>query len=145
MKTIIKLAVIASVAVLMASCCACRRTPRKTQAPLADTEWQLIQLNGLAVKPEEGKFTLRLLSDGNRVTGVGVCNRLTGTFTTSEMRDLRFEVPAMTRMACVTGMQQEADFVRMLGGITDYAMDGKMLLLFSNGDVRAIFQAQPEK
>ena len=75
MKILLKIAIVAVAAAFMAGCCNCRSYQKKTRRPLAGTEWQLIQLGGKAVKPEEGKFTVTLLAEGNRLTGVGACNR----------------------------------------------------------------------
>ena len=58
------------------------------------------QLGGKAVKPEEGKFTVTLLAEGNRLTGVGACNRLTGAYKTDGKRTLKIGPLAATMMAC---------------------------------------------
>ena len=108
----------------------------------AGTEWQLIQLGGKAVKPEEGKFTVTLLTEGNRLTGVGACNRLMGTYKTDGKRTLKIGPLASTMMAC-PGMEQEDAFTKMLESVTHYDMDGPMLLLLSDGELRAVFQAKP--
>ena len=68
MKILLKIAIVAVAAAFMAGCCNCRSYQKKTRRPLAGTEWQLIQLGGKAVKPEEGKFTVTLLAEGNRLT-----------------------------------------------------------------------------
>ena len=67
MKILLKIAIVAVAAAFMAGCCNCRSYQKKTRRPLAGTEWQLIQLGGKAVKPEEGKFTVTLLAEGNRL------------------------------------------------------------------------------
>ena len=102
------------------------------------TQWQLVQLDGLSVQPKAGEFTIQFSAD-KRITGIGECNRLTGTFTTDPTRAIHFSMPAMTRKAC-PDMNTETEFVKMFGEITHYSMDGKMLLLLENGNVRAIFQ-----
>ena len=89
MKILLKIAIVAVAAAFMAGCCNCRSYQKKTRRPLAGTEWQLIQLGGKAVKPEEGKFTDTLLAEGNRLTGVGACNRLTGAYKTDGKRTLK--------------------------------------------------------
>ena len=63
MKILLKIAIVAVAAAFMAGCCNCRSYQKKTRRPLAGTEWQLIQLGGKAVKPEEGKFTVTLLAE----------------------------------------------------------------------------------
>mgnify|MGYP000004786835 FL=1 len=45
-------------------------------------------------------------------------------------------------MAC-PDMDQERDYTEALEATTHYDMDGPMLLLLANGELRAVFQAQP--
>ena len=49
---------------------------------------------------------------------------------------------ASTMMAC-PGMERENAFARALEATTHYDMDGPMLLLLSNGELKAVFQAKP--
>lgn len=133
MKILLKIAIVAVAAAFMAGCCNCRSYQKKTRRPLAGTEWQLIQLGGKAVKPEEGKFTVTLLAEGNR---------LTGTYKTDGKRTLKIGPLAATMMAC-PGMDEEGAFTKMLESVTHYDMDGPMLLLLSDGELRAVFQARP--
>ena len=142
MKILLRIAVVAVAGTLIAGCCNCRSYQKKTRRPLAGTEWQLIQLGGKAVKPEEGKFTVTLLAEGNRLTGVGACNRLTGAYKTDGKRTLKIGPLAATMMAC-PGMDEEGAFTKMLESVTHYDMDGPMLLLLSDGELRAVFQARP--
>ena len=122
MKILLKIAIVAVAAAFMAGCCNCRSYQKKTRRPLAGTEWQLIQLGGKAVKPEEGKFTVTLLAEGNRLTGVGACNRLTGAYKTDGKRTLKIGPLAATMMAC-PGMDEEEAFTKMLESVTHYDMD----------------------
>ena len=142
MKILLRIAVVAVAGALIAGCCNCRAYQKKARRPLVGTEWQLIQLGGKAVKPEEGKFTVTLLTEGNRLTGVGACNRLMGTYKTDGKRMLKIGPLASTMMAC-PGMEQEDAFTKMLESVTHYDMDGPMLLLLSDGELRAVFQAKP--
>lgn len=142
MKILLRIAVIAAAGALIAGCCNCRSYQTKTRRPLVGTEWQLIQLGGKSVKPEPDKFTITLLADGSRLTGVGACNRLMGSYKTDSKRTLKFGPLASTMMAC-PGMEQEDAFTRALEATTHYDMDGPMLLLLSNGDLQAVFQAKP--
>ena len=50
--------------------------------------------------------------------------------------------PVSTMMAC-PGMDEEDAFTKMLESVTHYDMDGPMLLLLSDGELRAVFQARP--
>ena len=48
----------------------------------------------------------------------------------------------LTLMAC-PGMEREHAFAQALEATTHYDMDGPMLLLLSDGELRAVFQAMP--
>lgn len=115
---------------------------KKTRRPLEGTEWQLIQLGGKSVRPEEGTFSLQFDAEKQTVSGTGACNRLSGNYTTGERRALSIGPLASTRMTC-PDMDRERDYAEALEATTHYDMDGPMLLLLSNGELRAVFQAQP--
>ena len=123
-------------------CCKCRSYQKKNRRPLIGTEWQLIQLDGRAVKPEEGKFYVMFLAEENRFAGVGACNRLMGKYETTDKGALRIGPIASTMMAC-PGMEQEDAFTKALEATTHYDMDGPMLLLLGDGELKAVFQAKP--
>lgn len=142
MKILPKLALAAAAALLCASCCPCRSYQKKTRRPLEGTEWQLIQLGGKSVRPEEGTFSLQFDAEKQTVSGTGACNRLSGNYTTGERRALSIGPLASTRMTC-PDMDRERDYTEALEATTHYDMDGPMLLLLSNGELRAVFQAQP--
>ena len=57
-------------------------------------------------------------------------------------RQLKIGPLAATMMAC-PGMDEEDAFTKMLESVTHYDMDGPMLLLLSDGELRAVFQARP--
>ena len=140
MKILLRIAVVAVTGALIAGCCNCRAYQKKARRPLAGTEWQLIQLGGETVRPEKGTFTLTLLAD--RLTAVGACNRLSGIYKTDDKRTLKLGPIASTMMAC-PGMEREHAFAQALEATTHYDMDGPMLLLLSNGELKAVFQAKP--
>lgn len=142
MKILAKFALVAALAALMASCCPCRSYQKKTRRPLVGTEWQLIQLGGKSISPQEGRYNLTLLSEESRVTGIGACNRLMGTFKEGEKRALKIGPLGSTRMAC-PGMDMEQEYFQALEATTHYDMDGPTLLLLSNGELKAVFQVKP--
>lgn len=138
------LKIAAGIALLAAafSCCNCRSFQKKNRRPLVGTEWQLVQLGGRSITPEEGKYTV-VLSDDERISGVGACNRLMGGYTLGGKNALRFGALASTRMAC-PGMETEAEFMQMFDSVVRYDMDGPMLLLLgADDDLLAVFQAKP--
>ena len=142
MKFLLRIAVIAGLAALMAGCCHCRSYQKKTRRPLVGTEWQLIQLGGETIQPQEGSFTITLSAENGQLSGVGACNRLSGTYRSDEKRSLRIGPLAATRMAC-PDLKREQAFIEALESATHYDMDGPMLLILSNGELRAVFQALP--
>ncbi|WP_195499369.1 META domain-containing protein [Alistipes timonensis] len=142
MKILLRIAVVAVTGALIAGCCNCRAYQKKARRPLTGTEWQLIQLGGETVRPEKGTFTLTLLAEGNRLTAVGACNRLSGIYKTDDKHSLKLGPIASTMMAC-PGMEREHAFAQALEATTHYDMDGPMLLLLSNGELKAVFQAKP--
>lgn len=142
MNILLKITAIALSAALVGGCCNCRSYQKKNRRPLVGTEWQLIQLDGKTVKPEAGKFTITFSSQETRFSGVGACNRLMGKYEMSEKGELKIGPIASTMMAC-PGMDQENVFTKILESTTHYDMDGPMLLLLSNGEQKAVFQAIP--
>lgn len=141
MKNLLRMTVAAALVLLMAGCCHCRSYQRKTRRPLVGTEWQLIQLGGETIRPVEGSFAMTLSAEG-QLSGVGSANRITGPYQSDERRSLKIGPLASTRMAC-PDPKHEAAFIEALESATHYDMDGPMLLILSNGELRAVFQAVP--
>lgn len=142
MKILVKIAALVALTALVAGCCNCRSYQKKTRRPLVGTEWQLVQLGGKTITPAEGKYNLTLLAEENRVAGVGACNRLMGSYKAGEKGAIKIGPLASTRMAC-PGMDDEQRYFTAIESATHYEMDGPMLLLLSNGDLVAVFQAKP--
>lgn len=143
MNRILKIAAGVILLAVAASCCNCRSYQKKNRRPLVGTEWQLVQLGDESIVPEQGKYTF-LLSDDGRISGVGACNRLMGSYTLGEKNALRFGALASTRMAC-PGMETETRFMQMFDSVVRYDMDGPMLLLLDEDDrLQAVFQAIPQ-
>ncbi len=135
-----KLAFLIFVALVMTSCCNCGRTS-KDAPTFTDTTWSLIQLGGTSLSAE-GKYEITFSVEG-RITGIGFCNRLTGSYTNGEReRTISFTPMASTKMACIES-NVESEFFQSFEGVTSYAIDGKKLYLFANGELRAVFEAQP--
>ena len=142
-RNLLLLALVLSLAGCGAAHCHCRAYQKKYRRPLTGTTWQLVQLDGRSVPTQEGRFSLVLSAEEGRFAGVGACNRLTGTFETDASWALVFGPIASTRMAC-PDEAQERKFIDALAAATHYDMDGPMLLLLSNGELRAVFQAVAE-
>lgn len=144
MKILFRILIASLILTLVTGCCACRSYQQKTRRPLIGTQWQLIQLNGKPIPAEPGKFSITLLEEDHRLTGIGACNRLSGFYEQGEDRAIKLGPLASTMMAC-PGMEREHEFNAAIESATHYDMDGPMLLLLSDGELRAVFQAVPEK
>ncbi|MCM1150772.1 MAG: META domain-containing protein [Alistipes sp.] len=147
MKYPIRILFLSVIVLLAVGCgsanCHCRAYQKKYRRPLTGTAWQLVQLDGRSVQPQEGRFSLVLSADDGRFSGVGSCNRLMGSYETDASRALKFGPVASTRRAC-PDPAQEGKFVEALEATTHYDMDGPMLLLLSEGELRAVLQAVDE-
>ena len=142
MRILSKAAVLTAVVLLAGACCPCRSYQKKTRRPLTGTQWQLVQLNGRSIQSEAGRFTITLRADDGQINGMGACNRIFGNYAEGEKRALKIGPLASTKMIC-PGADLERQFTAALEATTHYDMDGPMLLLLSNGELKAIFQALP--
>ncbi len=140
MKNSLKIGGLLAVMIFFVGCCACRSYQKQMRKPLVGTEWRLIQLGGRNIRSESGQFTVQFAEDGT-LSGVGSCNRLMGRYEQTGDRMLKIGPMASTRMACPSDEDIEAALIQTLEAIDHYDMDGPMLLLLSNGELRAVFQA----
>lgn len=140
MTRFIKLSALAALVVLVGACCPCRKHRTTENKPLVATQWQLAQLNGSVVPVQDDLFTITFGEDG-RLSGLGVCNRLMGQYEVDQTGGLKIGPMASTRMAC-PGMERESVFAEVLSGTTHYDIDGQMLMLLTDGEVKAVFQAK---
>ena len=136
-KRIVRI-IIALVALWVVACCPCRFS-RKNARPLVGTEWHLVQLRGNDVSFDAQSFNINF-GDNGTLTGIGACNRFTAPYTTGENRTIDINTIASTRRYC-----PNIEAEQMMFGELDYAahyeIDGPMLLLLKDGEIRAIFQA----
>ncbi|MCX4262995.1 MAG: META domain-containing protein [Alistipes sp.] len=131
----------AAALVAITGCCNCTSRSREVK-PLVGTDWHLVQIMGRDVQKPADSYTITFGQDG-RLNGVGDCNRLMSEYKTDDSRKLTFEYPASTRMMC-PDQASEDEFLQMLSRVTHYEMDGEQMLLLSNGELLAIFEALPE-
>jgi heat shock protein HslJ len=100
-----------------------------------------VQLNGRAVPVEGDLFTVVFGEDG-RLSGLGACNRFMGSYQTTETGGLTVgQNMASTRMFC-PDLDREQAFGDVLSGATHYEVDGDMLMLLTDGELRAVLQAR---
>ena len=130
------------VAALVAACCPCRFN-RKNAAPLIGTHWVLTQLAGKQIDngANDGNniFRCTFSADGT-LAGTGACNNFSAQYTTTGKGAITIGTIAATRMYC-PNLELEQKLFRELDDATHYEIDGKTLLILSNGEIRLVFSA----
>ncbi|HET9220378.1 MAG TPA: YbaY family lipoprotein [Terriglobia bacterium] len=115
--------------------------------PLQDTRWKLTRLSGkpviLAERQQEAFLIFRAADNG--VAGSTGCNKLTGTYRLNG-NALSLSGIAVTRMACVQGMDIEGGLFTALGKVAGWKIAGQNLELLDSGNgVVARFQATKQE
>jgi heat shock protein HslJ len=97
-------------------------------APLRNTYWKLTHLGDTPVKTaaRQREPYLIFAAHEQRVSGSGGCNRVMGGF---ELHGdtLRLSRMAVTRMACLDGMEQEQRFLKSLGDMERYRIINRLI------------------
>ncbi|MGC3965034.1 MAG: META domain-containing protein [Rhodocyclaceae bacterium] len=111
-------------------------------AALQDTYWRLTRLGHQSVRvADRNREPYISFKDGGNVSGSSGCNRMVGTYK-QEGDALSFGPIAGTRMACISGMDQEQRFLSALGAVAKWRIDGSHLeLLDASGQSLARFEA----
>jgi heat shock protein HslJ len=135
---ILRTLIIAVIALSAVACCKCDLFQKRYGKPLVGTQWQLVQIEGRDVTPEDN-YTIIFAAD-NTLSGIAECNRLTARYSVAGEGDMMITDMGTTRMLC-PNEDQERRFLDILSSTTDFKMDGPMLMLISNGEMRAVFQA----
>ncbi len=105
--------------------------------PVTGVEWQLIRWDGSDIDPDKGSYTLRFADDG-KLSGLAVCNNYTATWHKNSSLKMQIDRPASTLRGC---QADEQSYFRMLEQTTGYRFDGDLLLLLSDGKLRAVYQS----
>ena len=116
---------------------------RQSQAELIGTYWKLVRLHEetIVVGPPQREPHLKL-EPNNRLGGFGGCNRFMGTWQL-EAQTLRFSGIAMTKMACLAGMEQEGAFLTALESMSTWKILGEHLEFYdAQGKLLARFEAR---
>ena len=135
---IFKSLIIVALALSATACCKCDLFQKRYGKPLVGTQWQLAQIEGRDVTPEDN-YTIVFAAD-NTLSGIAECNRLTARYTVDVEGDMMISDIGTTRMLCPND-EQERRFLDILASVTDFKMDGPMLMLIIDGEMRAVFQA----
>lgn len=140
-RSLTRLSLIAILAPAIIALAGCATTG--SSSPLRNTYWKLVSLGADPVLPVERQREAHLVlaATETRVSGSGGCNRITGSFELDGDR-LSFGRMAGTMMACPSGMDVEQRFLKTLGQVARWRVDGKRLhLLDEAGAELAGFEA----
>lgn len=139
MKKLLVLLVAAAVAV---GCCSTCRMRVKNAKPLEGTMWHLVKVGGESVSLPADEFNIILNENG--LGGRGACNSLLGQYAVGEKLALRFSSLGSTKMLCPHNEALEMKLIKILSQTTHYDIDYDMLMLLNNGEIIAVFKAQPQ-
>ncbi|MBK9273546.1 MAG: META domain-containing protein [Flavobacteriales bacterium] len=143
MRTLVSLAVALT---LMAGTCNEGKdgggTPGNALARLVGSKWVLQTLNGAPIDQSLGERTPYLqLAEGDKVSGMGGCNQLFGSFTVDGTA-LKFGELGATKMYCQDTMELEGKFTSALRATGGYSLDGDVLRLMQGDRELAVLRAQ---
>lgn len=99
------------------------------QASLTETYWKLTELMGQPVGGLEREPHIVLREGEGSYHGFGGCNRIAGRYEHSAPGRIRFSQGAATMMACIDGMEVEAQLLQALGNADSYTLHGQQLQL----------------
>jgi len=113
----------------------------KPDVTLTNTYWKLVELNGAAVEPGEGKELHMILRGEDQVGGYAGCNQFTGSVTMTG-EGIAFGPIASTRRMCPDAMQQEDAFLQALENAQRFKISGEDLAIAdASGEVTMRFAA----
>ncbi len=147
-----KIVMLLFAAMALGACCNCYKGTARSQAPITGEQWRLVQMDGRTFTLDgdgEGKLDTRsfviTFGEEGRMTGIGACNRISAQFENDNSRGtLSIGGVAATRMACPEHGEQEARFLKILGEVDGYTIDGRLLMLFTNGEQKLILERVEE-
>ena len=137
-----RLFILLVVAVVAIGCCSTCRMRVKNAKSLEGTVWHLVKVGGESYTLPSDEFNIILNENG--LGGRGACNSLLGQYATGEKCALRFSALGSTKMLCPDNEALEMKLVQILSQTTHYDIDYDMLMLISDGAVKAVFKAQPQ-
>ncbi len=104
----------------------------KPDVTLTNTYWKLVELNGMAAAPGEGKELHMILRGEDQVGGYAGCNQFTGSVTVTG-DGISFGPIASTRRMCAEGMEQEDEFLQALENAQRFSISGEELAIENAG------------
>lgn len=144
MKKTFTLVAIALSAVILSSCCACRKGSPKI-ANLEADNWKLIEFQGQAV-PTDKAVTLTFDPEKKMIYGQAPCNNFFAGYSLFKDAEHNIEISnaGATRKFC-PDTEIEDGFTRELSNIKRLKIEGeRLLMLNAGGDLVALLTAVPK-
>lgn len=144
MKKTFTLAAIALSAIILSSCCACRKGSPKI-ANLEADNWKLIEFQGQAV-PTDKAVTLTFDPEKKMIYGQAPCNNFFAGYSLFKDAEHNIEISnaGATRKFC-PDTEIEDGFTRELSNIKRLKIEGeRLLMLNAGGDLVALLTAVPK-
>lgn len=90
-----------------------------------DGEWNIVEMNGNKLNPEETKQLLKIDTNGNILSGNAGCNRISGKidYNESQKNNIKFSRVISTRMACMD-MRYEDELLKTLDKVVRFGLEG---------------------
>jgi heat shock protein HslJ len=107
--------------------CKSRKVATGTLAGL-NGEWNIVEMNGAKLNPEETKQLLVFDVNDKIVSGNAGCNRMSGKidYDTSQEKNIRFSRIIATRMACMD-MRYEDELLKTLDKVVRFDKEGYLM------------------
>jgi heat shock protein HslJ len=120
-------------------------TAESATAPLLETHWKLIEINGEKIPDSAGNKEMYILLRklANRVEGSGACNSFSGTYALGKNNQIAFSDIISTRMMC-PGIVFETAFFKDIS-LTDHYSLKKDTLSFLQGKMSTVARFVPGK
>lgn len=154
MKKSLYILLVALSALVLTSCCACRKAANKEHKPLLTTAWVLVQMDGRNVAQElsEGVPPRIILADDGSFGGYGGCNSMGGQYRmTPAEAESQKDIAGTIELSNVFSTKRmcpndklEMEFFRTLSSVDAFTIDGNKLLLLSQGELKLVFEAQAQ-
>lgn len=113
----------------------------KGKFPLAETKWELVELNGKAVEEATRRdYFINFDSKSGTFKAFVGCNKISGNYFMKSANKLGFSNVISTRKAC-GNMDVERNFFNNLQKTDNYMIEGKMLHLHVGKKAIAKFEA----
>lgn len=144
MPKTITLAAIAMTAVILSSCCACRKGSPKI-ANLEADNWKLIEFQNNAV-PADKAVTISFDAEKKMIYGQAPCNNFFAGYSLFKEAEhnIKVENVGATRKFC-PDTEIEDGFTRELSNVTRLKIEGeRLLMLNSAGNLVALLTAVPK-